>query len=171
MRFVNVEDVKKYTIPYQPVFNQSLMDIVLYFWDVVNAFPLADRKTFLNALNQTNPELSPYMNLWYAGAAPIRFRLNNGEVKMLDCSQGAIQGNPMGGVCVCYGFHVPLRKILQKVSDKVMFMADMDDLSAFCPISEAVYVCQVVKEELEKKGYVCIKIKIVLSRLLPTMMS
>ena len=33
-----------------------------------------------------------------------------------------------------------------------MFMADMDDLSAFCPISEAVYVCQVVNEELEKEG-------------------
>ena len=58
----------------------------------------------------------------------------------------------MGGVCFCYAFDVPLRKILQKVSDKVMFMADMDDLSAFCPISEAVYVCQVVKEELEKEG-------------------
>ena len=68
------------------------------FWDVVNAFPLSDRKTFLNALNPTNPELSPYMNLWYAGAAPIRFRLSNGEVKMLHCSQGTIQGSPMGGV-------------------------------------------------------------------------
>ena len=85
------------------------------------------------------------MNLWYAGSAPICLRLSNGEVKMLYCSQGTIQGSPMGGVCFCYAFDVPLRKILQKVSDKVMFMADMDDLSAFCPISEAVYVCQVVK--------------------------
>jgi len=124
------------------------------FWDVVNAFNSANRKTFLDALHRTNPEMSPYMNLWYSGAAPIRFKLSNGEVKIIYCSQGTIQGSPLGGLCFCYGFDVPLRKILQRVSDKVLIMADMDDLSAFCPISEAVHVCQVVKEELEKEGLV-----------------
>ena len=98
--------------------------------------------------------MSPYLNLWYSGAAPIRFRLGNGKVKIMYSLQGTIKGSPLGGVCFCFGFdaYVILRRILERVSPKVLFMADMDDLTAFCAISEAVCVCQVVKEELEKEG-------------------
>ena len=112
----------------------------------------ATGRLFLMLCKKQNPEMSPYMNLWYSGAAPIRFKLGNGKVKIMYSSQGTIQGSPLGGVCFCFGFDVILRRILERVSPKVLFMADMDDLTAFCPISEAVHLCQVVQEELEKEG-------------------
>ena len=96
--------------------------------------------------------MSPYMNLWYSGAAPIRFRLTNGDIRIIYSSQGTIQGSPLGGLCFCYGFDVVLKRVSRRLSDKVMIMTDMDDLSVFCPISEAVLVCQVVREELAREG-------------------
>jgi hypothetical protein len=77
------------------------------FWDVINAFNSCNRLFLM--LCKKLIRMSPYMNLWYSGAAPICFKLGNGKIIIMYSSQGTIQGSPLGGVCFCFGFDVILK--------------------------------------------------------------
>ena len=142
-----VEAVQAGTKLYLQCNNQSAVLLL----DGRNAYNSCDRQQFLNQLYQEMPELSPFIEQWYVGEAPLWYHMEDGSTRTLVSSEGAQQGDPDGGFLFCLGAAPKLRCIAQSFPN-VFIGAIIDDVTIAAPIPHLSEIITVASRSLGEYG-------------------
>ena len=96
--------------------------------DIVNAFNSISRKTIFESTVQLAPVLLPYLYTFYSSVTPL---LSHDRNHTLTMEEGVQQGDPLGTIFFCLGFHGVLNPIFQKVDaplNALLLLLFVDDI-------------------------------------------
>ena len=89
--------------------------------------------------------------MFYDGEAPLLYRLDNGEVRIIFSSEGSQQGDPAGGFLFCLGFARVLTNISDRLPDALVAAAS-DDVTIGIATERIPLAWEVAREECAAYG-------------------
>ena len=105
-------------------------DMTVATLDIGNAFNSLRRGYIADALQAHCPDLVPFFQWAYAQASPL---LNSSGVSFGVSATGVRQGDPLGPLYFCLGFHFMTRHIQETLGPRCNVMAYMDDITIHGP--------------------------------------